>query len=266
MAKIISVLKEGKEFTPNIAMWFHDQLPDNLESVCMTDVPYISSVNTIPLKFNYKGWWNKMEIFNPNRADIGNDDLLYFDLDTVILPNANISGMCSRKPFTVLRDWYHPTYINSSIMYIPKEIKHDVWEAFRNHDNFIVENFRMITMNEFRDPFRKRAHIYKIRSYFDKHLPDIDTSRITWTNILGDQGFINLVIQKKLFWNSPYIISYKRHIVKKGQRGYNKFSTGNGTLPKRTEIVCFHGDPRPFELNKYWIPNLSKYSDEGIFY
>lgn len=58
---------------------------------------------------------------------------------------------------------------------------------------------------------------------------------------VGDGGFINRYYKHCQRWqNIAKVYSYKFHCL-------------NG-LPKDAEIVCFHGKPRPFDLNLDWMP------------
>src|SRR5688500_17668854 len=57
------------------------------EFVCLTDRPYqIPTVDTIPVPppiLAIKGWWSKIQLFNPAMPFTGR--VLYLDLDTLIV-------------------------------------------------------------------------------------------------------------------------------------------------------------------------------------
>lgn len=87
------VLKTGQwknksltvEYRPQQVTWLEQQIekhyPHSHEFICLTDVPGIEGVKTIPLKHNWPGWWSKMELFRP---DLDYVQAFYLDLDTVI--------------------------------------------------------------------------------------------------------------------------------------------------------------------------------------
>lgn len=80
------------------------------------------------------------------------------------------------------------------------------------------------------DEFQGNAHRY-IRYYTDK---------VYKHHKLGDQGFLQDHLKQKpetwqgLFPNNQ-VVSYKKHCLKK--------------VPDNAKIVCFHGHPRPHEVN-----------------
>ena len=54
--------------------------------VCLTNVPdeFDETMEVIPLKHNWKGWWSKLELFRPGVFEDG-DRVFYLDLDSVIV-------------------------------------------------------------------------------------------------------------------------------------------------------------------------------------
>lgn len=81
---IVSVLKQSKDFTTKHAQWLHKQLK-GYDSVCLTDALKIKGVNTAPLLYDWPGWWAKLELFNPLHPVLGNEDILYIDIDSVVV-------------------------------------------------------------------------------------------------------------------------------------------------------------------------------------
>jgi len=59
----------------------------------------------------------------------------------------------------------------------------------------------------------------------------------------GDQGFLHPLIGCGARWGEQ-VRSYKVHVRRQG-------------LPRRTEVVCFHGKPRPWHVSESWVPRLS---------
>ena len=219
MAIIVTVLKVGKEYSTKHAQWLHSQLPKDLQSVCLSDAD-VAGVDTLPLTGNWPGWWSKLEIFNPELPTIGDQDLLFLDLDTVIV--GDISPLLEVQKFTALTDFYREKMpcapMASAVMYIPEAIKKRVWTAWLDDPK---ENMRQCNSPE-------------------KH---------------GDQGFIGSVISADRWQDimPGSIISYKKDIVRQGKI---PLAVGNGLVPHDTRIVCFHGKPRPWECNEAWIPKI----------
>lgn len=54
--------------------------------VCLTNVPdeFNGTIETIPLKHNWPGWWGKLELFRPGVFEDG-DRVFYIDLDSIII-------------------------------------------------------------------------------------------------------------------------------------------------------------------------------------
>jgi hypothetical protein len=225
---IVSVLKVSKEFTPRHAQWLHKQLK-GVRSVCLTNAGHIPGVNTIPLLHDWPGWWSKLELFNPEHPDIGKEDLLYIDIDTVI--TGDVSTLCHLQEMTMLSDFSckDPSEAPpaSGLMFIPAKEKHKAWEAFTRNSQEIISRPRT-------PPFH------------------------------GDQGFIGEVYpdaQRFQLLFPGKILSYKADIANKTMfchdpdlyRGDN-----SGRLPTEALIVCFHGYPRPWKTGLKWIPEFSK--------
>lgn len=224
---IVSVLKSSKNFTPKHAKWLHDQLKE-YNSICLTDAGKINGVDTAKLLYNYPGWWSKLELFNPHHPVIGQKDLLYIDIDSVI--TGDLSDILKTKKFTMLTDFSCKNQINppaaSGVMFIPHDIKSKVWNEFNKNPLEII--------NKKRTP--------------PKH---------------GDQGFIGEVLPDCDRWQDTLpsqIISYKANIAKKGMIGFNSDlydGVASGTVPKDARIVCFHGSPRPWHIAENWVPFFS---------
>lgn len=219
---IVSVLKCGKEFTPKHAQWLHKQFGE-LPSVCLTDAENIPGVATAPLLHNWPGWWSKIELFNPDHPILGNQDLLYFDIDVVI--TADLNPFMAAKEFTMLREFNHSSRVNSSIMMIPVSIKKKIWEQF------IINP--------------------------DKIMRECQTED-KW----GDQGFLGSIV-KPMFWQDLFpgsVVSYKCNIATPSMIGYNPelaSDTASGKVPDNASVVCFHGSPRPWRTGFGWVPSFS---------
>lgn len=193
--KKICVLKPSKEYGVQHVQWLARQVPD-ITCISNIDVP---GVQTIKVRHEWPGWWCKMSMFNP---DLIGEDLLYLDLDTVVLGNLD-----SIQPLktTMLSDFYKPHLPASGFMFIKHEDKAAVWEEW------------------IRDP---EAHMRRC------------VTREHW----GDQGFLRDVLPARR-WQVTHpglVASYKVNCLK--------------GLPPGVKVVCFHGNPRPWQVSKAWIP------------
>ena len=103
--------KRSVEYTPENVIWLRNQIdkfyPDT-PFYCLSDVE-VPGVETIPLQFNWPGWWAKMELFRYG-------PLLYLDLDTVI--TAPLTDILEAKhTFTICSKFSKDAGLfNSSVM------------------------------------------------------------------------------------------------------------------------------------------------------
>lgn len=217
---IVTVLRQSHEYKPAHAQWLHQQLT-GYDSLCLTDSGKIAGVMTAPLLYNFPSWWSKMEVFNPSHPVIGKKNLLFIDIDTVI--TGDPTPFFQQNTFTTLTDFYYENSsgrpVSSALMYIPCDIKAYVWSIFSNNPGQWINA-------QSQPPYH------------------------------GDQGFLSSCTTPAR-WQEVLpgcVASYKKDIAKKGMPGWhNRRSRGNGTLPKGTRIVGFHGKPRPWEIELEWI-------------
>lgn len=186
----VCVLRSGGDYGPEHVRWLAKQVPG---LVCLSDVP-VQGVETVPMRYGFPGWWSKLELF----SDAIDGDLMYFDLDTVVL-----APLPKVDRTTVLRDFYYPETMNSGLMYIAQADKARVFEDF-------------------------------MRS------PSLHMRRHT---VGGDQAFLQQHIGDCQKWQDvAKVVSFKAHC----QEG----------VPEGTQVVCFHGRPRPWHVVAPWIPVL----------
>lgn len=195
--KKVCVLRTSKEYGIKHAQWLAKQVPD---IVCISNVQ-IPGVETIQMKHQWTSWWCKMNLFDPSLIQ---DDILYLDLDTVVLGDLEQFNVGKT---TMLSDFYKPHLPASGFMYIRHADKQAVWDEWM------------------KDP--------------ERHMRRCVT-REYW----GDQGFLRDILPHKR-WDALLpgkVVSFKVHC----QRG----------LPDGASVVCFHGNPRPWQSGKAWIPKL----------
>lgn len=161
----VCVLKTGREYQPIHVQWLARQIPG---LVCITD-DSVPGVPTVKPSGNWPKWWSKIAAFDP---DLIPGDLLYFDLDTVVLGDTD--ALASIGATTMLSDFYRPDLLASGLMYISQQDKAKAWGEWM------------------RDPAGHMARC---------------TTRRLW----GDGGFLSIVL-KPLRWQQVMpgrVVSYK---------------------------------------------------------
>lgn len=126
--KVACVLRSGGEYTvahvAHLADGIRRHLP-GAEIVCLSDceVP----VERIPLRFDWPGWWAKMELFAPWVTG----DLLIMDLDTIV--TGDLSEIAAVNRLTLLRDFYRADGLGSGLMFLPEADRRAVWHHWIVH-------------------------------------------------------------------------------------------------------------------------------------
>ena len=240
---IYCVLKTSETYNLNYVNKLHECIKKNtpknisINFVCLTDNPaatdfwpfhheYQSGASR-KLKYNWPGWWSKMELFRPDIEG----DILFFDLDTIIYNNLqDIYDMCFNNslpimiaPFQAANDYnniYDDTFyqkynlylrnIGSGVMWLPKKIRKKVWEKWMQNPHHWMEKCKES----------------------------------------GDQHFISYCLSKQgeiLFFQKlkkQSVVSFKIDCI--------------GKPPKDAMVICYHGTPRPHETG--WATKHSECS------
>jgi len=163
-----------------------------------------------------QSWWYKMQMFNPEHY---RGQLLYFDLDTVIVNNIDWITELSPVFFWTLQDFrslWQPNLqkINSSVMYWNTQDWASIWQEFN------------------------RQGAGKICTRYRQG---------------GDQEYLNTVIprQKRMFFDSRRIVSWRWTALDGGINTDNRtyLRPGQGTkIDPDTSVLVLHGDPKPHEI------------------
>lgn len=161
-----------------------------------------------------KSWWYKMQLFNPEHFS---DNLLYFDLDTIIVRDLEWLTRLSTNYLWSIRDFRHlqkqeQQLMNSSVMWWNVERFADVWQGFCNGG--VMDTVR-------RYP--------------------------------GDQDYLTQAINhnRRRFFEDKYFESYRWQVLDGGYdfkaRKYRRPGSGT-TIQGDTAVVVFHGSPKPHEV------------------
>lgn len=168
------------------------------------------------IKGNKKSWWYKMQLFNPTHFS-GN--LLYLDLDVVLVNDLNWVAYTNPEYFWTLRDFKYlqrpgVQTMNSSMMWWNVERYSWVWERF-NRDS--------------------------VGTVVSRHH--------------GDQDYLNAVItqEHKRYWEDWHFQSYRWQCQSGGYdfaRRVHRAPEAASTHDPRTSVVVFHGKPNPHEVRQ----------------
>lgn len=205
--KIACVYKTGGDFDSDYVEALYNSLCQYGDFLCFTDGNVPAYIPQQPLKHGWRGWWSKIEMLGYD------DDLLCFDLDTVILDD--IAGMIKavsdhKNSLIMLSDFYYPDKPASGIMYVPNGIGNALYNTF----------------------------VKTPELYMAKHRGDQDFITVQWSPILRWDDLLG----------DDYICSYKAHIAKTAPR-HMKIKNID---PTRSKIVCFHGKPRIKDVKEFW--------------
>lgn len=161
-----------------------------------------------------RGWWYKMQLFNAEQFD---GDLLYFDLDVVIIDKLDWIVELPTSKFWAIRDFKYLQnknlyQINSSVMWWNVSQFDWVWQKFKSSD-----------MDS-----EMRLH-------------------------QGDQDYIDSTIGQNQIQYFPVekIISWRWESYNGGITFHNRAEKqpGAGTITtKDTSVLVFHGQPKPHEM------------------
>ena len=106
-------------------MVIRNMTPREAKFICFTDdhTDLDPRIETRPLPGNLDGWWNKIYLFKEGVFENG-ERVVFFDLDTLVI-NAIDRVLFYGGEFAILRDFYRPNGLQSSVM---------LWEAGKlNH-------------------------------------------------------------------------------------------------------------------------------------
>jgi len=187
----------------------HRSVPPHMIKHCITEWPGISGPK--------RSWWYKMQLFNPEHHQ---GDLLYFDLDCVIMRDLSWIRELPTTNFWTIRDFRYlqkNTYsgMNSSVMW---------WN---------VERF---------------AHIWH-----DFEKLDIDQ---TVRHYPGDQDYLGAVLgpDQRRYFDERYIQSWRWQVLDGGYdfaRRKHLAPGAGATANGSASILVFHGKPKPHECTTF---------------
>jgi len=226
---VVCVLKMGGDFDPGyverLAAGVHRTLSPPHRFVCLSDVPHKIAIDprshvdqVIPLQYDWPGWWAKIEVFGLPGP------VLYFDLDTVLIDSINeLAGWVARSKdcLLMLRDFYTNKH-SSGILGWNGDLR---WVL----DSFVEQHASGATWHQ-------RLNVTWLLTKGGRFRGDQEWLRC----FLPDHPELSIVLAQNVVSG---IYSYKVHV------------RGNGLIPKDAKVICFHGRPRPHEIDHGWMQN-----------
>ena len=191
----------------------HRVVPTHMIKHVLTEWPGIRG--------NKKSWWYKMQLFNTEHHQ---GQLLYLDLDTVVVDNLDWITQLSQAHFWAIRDFktlWIPKFqgINSSVMYWHTQKFANIWTEFSKQD------------------------ISKVCARYP-----------------GDQDYLSAVLKptQRRFFPEKSAQSWRWQALDGGIDPYTRkhLSPGLGTrTDPETSLLIFHGQPKPDQVQDPVIKN-----------
>jgi hypothetical protein len=134
----VCCIRAGEAFSPAYVLHLKDMVTRNLEEgfagrfVCFTDRPdeLPEDIETAPLPADLPGWWSKLALFREGLFPEG-DRVLFLDLDTVITGAIDAVAGWDGEGLAILRDFYRPHGLQSSVMAWRAGGHYEIWDTFR---------------------------------------------------------------------------------------------------------------------------------------
>jgi len=132
----ICCIRAGDVFSPAYVNNLFDMVRRNLadgfegEFVCFTDQADVLDQGIVvrPLPADLPGWWSKLALFRKDIFPVG-DRVMFFDLDTLI--TGRLDELAAYDgPFAILRDFYRPSGMQSSVMLWTAGEQTEIWETY----------------------------------------------------------------------------------------------------------------------------------------
>lgn len=210
--------KYPKEYTERLYNMVKRNTTKDFRFFVLTDqYVYKSPIEVAPLHTGFEGWWNKLQMFDPDILPAG--EWLYFDLDVVI--TENIDCFFEWDGFGIIRDFIRPDEgilpgkeYNSSVMRFNNEQYEGIWKYYMSN--------RKIWQS-----YQKQVHFF------------------------GDQNVISSYLNSFPEIANPFpdewLWSYKKG-VERGKHAGDRSEMFGRTIPEGGKVCVFHGEPNPLDV------------------
>lgn len=168
-----------------------------------------------------RSWWYKLQLFNPEHFQ---GDLLYFDLDVVILNNIDWIAQQPSGYFWTIRDFRY------------------VQKPFHNAMNSSVMKFNVSHFSYVWEEFNKTNVKDRVRSY------------------QGDQDFLQVTIrpEQRRILEDQRFQSWRWQVADGGYDFAHRRAKEPGSGAKvgtNTDVLIFHGHPKPHQVHDPVVVN-----------
>ena len=121
---VVMVLKSGRHFGKRDVelLAHHIHMTSKVNLFCVADIPLgIPGVTEIPMQYNYKKWWGRMELYSPMMYDFR--PFLFLDLDTAVLGSLNeiADEIPDQNMYIPLEDFYQANLLATGFLWMPKD-------------------------------------------------------------------------------------------------------------------------------------------------
>jgi hypothetical protein len=145
---VACVLRSGGDYTAEHVECLRRGIALNLRRpyrfVCLTDDDTLDC-ETARLVHQWPGWWAKIELFRPEL--FANEDVLYFDLDVLIVGSLD-DVILDTEPFMILRSFWPNRRVNSSMMLWRSDLS-AIYQDFVDHPEKHMASYRMLGDQDF---------------------------------------------------------------------------------------------------------------------
>lgn len=121
---VACVLRKSKVFDLDYVERLRACAADHLPGVPFASLTDVETPGRIPLRHDWPGWWSKLELCAPWIEG----DLLYFDLDTILI--GDCSNLAKVGRLTMLSDFHVPDRLASGVMYLPEAERAEAWKRW----------------------------------------------------------------------------------------------------------------------------------------
>ena len=224
----IVCFKWGPKFGPEYVNKFYNAIKRNTtvphRFICYTDDPSGVECETRPFLIDLPVWWYIIGLTNPDHDH--NEQLFYFDLDTIVTGNIDhILNM--QQPFATISDFGWPAGLQTAFIMWDKTTRNNVWKYFTT-------------------------------KYSPADYANLDCDYTQWggTNQFLEECMGVVRINKNptpAIENAPPVVRLQNEFPGDCASYKAQNLAGKSTIPENIKLVFFHGKPMPHEVSEDWM-------------
>jgi len=189
-----------------------------MDFICLTNKEDLRGVKTKKLKYNWRGVFSKLEMFEHFKED----RYLYIDLSCVV--KDGLASLTRFNKFTMIEDFVNPDVRSSAVMGWEGDFSFITEKFKKDPEKYMKEYAPLEERDDYKEEFKKRGKLF--------------LSGKEWISCV-DQKFIEDTVGLKNIdtWKKEYISSYR---------------LSDKDWIEKSKIVNFHGKPKPHQVD--WDP------------